>query len=99
MKTAGSLSDRSKTDLANLAKSRGVRGWATMDKGALVRALSKVVSAPKPAKSAAKATRPVAKTATKVVSKAAKAKTAATRITRPAKPATKPHRRRHPSPS
>ncbi len=87
MKTAGSLSDRSKTELANLAKSRGIRGWATMDKVALVRALSKV-SAPKPAKSAAKATRPVAKTSTKVVSKSAKAKTAATRITRPVK--TKP---------
>jgi hypothetical protein len=90
MKTAGSLSDRSKTDLANLAKSRGVRGWATMDKVALVRALSKVVGAPKPAKSAAKATRPVAKTSTKVVNKSAKAKTAAPRITHPAKAATKP---------
>ena len=36
MKTAGSLSDRSKSELANLAKSRGVRGWAGMDKPALI---------------------------------------------------------------
>jgi hypothetical protein len=89
MKTAGSLSDRSKTELANLAKSRGIRGWATMDKVALVRALSKVSSVPKPAKAAAKSTPPAPKAATKVVSKAAKAKTAATRITRPTKTATK----------
>ncbi len=61
MKTAGSLSDRSKTELANLARNRGIRGWATMDKKALVKALSKLAAA-KPAKSAAKTTRPVSKT-------------------------------------
>ena len=91
MKTAGALSDRSKTELAKLAQSRGVRGWATMDKVALVRALSKLSSATKPAATGAK-TSP-SKASTKVVSKAAKAKPAAPRITRPsksAKPAPKP---------
>ena len=65
MKTAGSLSDRSKSELATLAKSRGVRGWAAMDKGALVKALSKTVGTrtAKPAKSAAKTAK------TKVVKK------------------------------
>jgi uncharacterized protein len=80
MKTAGSLRDWSKADLANLARSRGVRGWAGMDKGALVKALSKTSGSAKPAKSPAKP-------ATKLVSKSAKAKAAAPRITRPAKPA------------
>ncbi len=91
MKTAGALSDRSKTELANLAKSRGVRGWATMDKVALVRALSKLSSGTKSATSGAKTSPP--KASTKVVSKAAKAKPTAPRITRPAKaakPAPKP---------
>jgi hypothetical protein len=78
MKTAGSLSDRSKTELANLAKSRGVRGWERMDKVALVKALSKAAGP-------AKAPKPVAKAAAKVVRKPAKPKAAATRITRPAK--------------
>ncbi len=89
MKTAGSLSDRTKTELANLARSRGVRGWESMDKVALVRALSKVegtaaTPGAKPAKSAAKATRPVAKASTKIVSKPVP------RITRPDQTPTKP---------
>jgi hypothetical protein len=78
MKTAGSLSDRSKTELVNLARRRGVRGWEKMDKGALVKALSKAAKPSTPAK------------APKVVQKAAKTKPAATRITRPAKPTPKP---------
>lgn len=82
MKTAGSLSDRSKTELANLARRRGVRGWERMDKSALVKALSKV---------AAKPTAPASKVP-KVVHKVAKTKPAATRITRPAKPAQPPAR-------
>ncbi len=75
MKTAGSLTDRSKADLANLARRRGVRGWEHMDKSALLKALSK------PAKSSASAKAP------KVVRKPAKTKSAAPRITKPAKPA------------
>jgi hypothetical protein len=89
MKTAGSLSDWSKADLANLARSRGVRGWAGMDKVALVKALSKTTGtakAAKPTRPVPKSTRPAPKPASKVVSKSAKAKTAATRITRPTKP-------------
>ncbi len=63
MKNAGSLADRPKTELANLARARGIRGWADMDKGALVKALSKAPVA-KPAKPPAKpaalrVTRPV----------------------------------------
>jgi hypothetical protein len=84
MKTAGSLSDRSKAELSQLAKTRGVRGWATMDKPALVKALSK--GAATPAASAAKTTRPVKKANAKVVSKGATAKPAAPRVTRPEKP-------------
>jgi uncharacterized protein len=78
MKTAGSLADRSKTELANLARSRGIRGWADMDKGALVKVLSK-----------APAVKPSAKPAPKLAPKPA-AKPAALRVTRPAKPAPKP---------
>lgn len=82
MKTAGSLSDRSKAELAELARKRGVRGYAAMDKSALVKALSKASSPAKPA-------RPPAKPVTKVTAKAAsKPKPAAApRITKPAKPA------------
>jgi hypothetical protein len=86
MKTAGSLSDRSKTELANLAKSRGVRGWAAMDKDALIRALSKGAAAAKPAKAATAVKSPAPKPTTKVVAKGTKAKVAAARVTRPAKP-------------
>lgn len=90
MKTVGSLSDRSKTELANMAKSRGVRDWATLDKNALVKALSKALSKPvakaKPAKSAAKTTKPVKKPA--VVKKPAAAKSTAP--SRPAKIVLKP---------
>ncbi len=77
MKNAGSLADRSKTELANLARSRGIRGWADMDKGALVKVLSKAPAAKPPAKSA----KPVAKVS---------AKPAALRVTRPAKSAKPP---------
>lgn len=88
MKTAGSLSDRSKTELATLAKNRGVRGWATMDKSALLKALSKTATA-KTVKAPTSKTRSAPKAATKVVPKGAKTKPAATRVTKPAKPAGK----------
>jgi uncharacterized protein len=82
MKNAGSLADRSKKELADMARRRGVRGWEGMDKGALVKALSRVASKKVSAKSSvAKPT--VAKPAAKVT----KTKAAATRITRPAKAA------------
>jgi hypothetical protein len=85
MKTAGSLTEQSKADLANMAKRRGVRGWQSMDKNALVKALSKSAKSSKPV---ARPSKPAK--STKVVQKVAKTKPAATRITKPAKPATKP---------
>src|SRR5262245_7048642 len=85
MKNAGSLTDRSKKELADMARRRGVRGWADMDKSALVKALTK----PKGAKTPAKASKPIA---VKPAAKVTKPKSAA-RITRPAKSAkpTKKH--------
>jgi uncharacterized protein len=83
MKTVGSLSARSKSDLAALAQKRGVRGWQAMDKPALLKALSKPAA---PAKTAPKsAPKPTPKAAPKAAAKPA-AKSA-TRITKPAKPA------------
>jgi hypothetical protein len=81
MKNAGSLTDRSKKELADLARRRGIRGWEGMDKAGLVKALSRSSSAGKGAKTAAKPK--VVKPAAKVT----RAKPAATRITRPAKAA------------
>ncbi len=48
MSTAGPLHDRPKKTLADMARRRGIHGWDSMDKGALVKALSR------PAPSAAK---------------------------------------------
>lgn len=95
MSTAGSLNDRSKTELANLARRRGIRGWETMNKGDLVKALSrpapsaartakqpaKTGKPPRPVKAikVAKPTKPVVRVAAKPASKPAKP---------PAKPAT-----------
>ncbi len=64
MKTAGSLTDRSKKELAEMARRRGVRGWDALDKPALLKALAKSTGA-SPAKSA-KPTKPTVKVAAKV---------------------------------
>lgn len=75
MKTAGTLTDRSKKELADMARRRGVRGWDAMDKAALLKALSKNSGAPQvaqPVKSAAKTTRPATKPVVKVAKVAAK---------------------------
>jgi len=90
MKTAGSLSDRSKTELINMARRRGVRGWEAMDKVALVKALTKT-TATKPPSSAVKTARSAAKATKKVVRKVAKTKPAVPRITRPAKTSSPAH--------
>ncbi|MBA4188172.1 MAG: DUF4912 domain-containing protein [Planctomycetaceae bacterium] len=45
MNTAGLLNDRPKTELAKLANRRGIRGWETMNKGELIKALSRPVTA------------------------------------------------------
>lgn len=61
----GPLNSRSKKDLAEMARRKGVKGYDRMDKEALVKALNRLAKAPKPAskpkpvvKSAAKLTRP-----------------------------------------
>ncbi|QEG27216.1 hypothetical protein GobsT_19700 [Gemmata obscuriglobus] len=77
MKTAGTLNDRSKKELADLAKRNGVRGWEAMDKPSLIKALAKK-SAPKssssvPDKSPPKSAKPPVKVA-KVAAKVTKAK-------------------------
>jgi uncharacterized protein len=80
MKTAGALSDRSKKDLMDLARRKGVRGFARMDKDELVRALSRL-SAAKPA---TPAPRPAAKPLPRPAAKSA------AKVTKPAKPAARP---------
>jgi hypothetical protein len=64
MSTAGPLSDRSKKELADLARRRGVRGWESMTKEQLVRAIARAV---------AKTTKTVKATKTAKVGKTAKA--------------------------
>lgn len=94
MKSAGTLTDRSKKELADLARRRGVRGWEGMDKAALVKALAKSAApASKAVKSAAKPApvkpaKPAVKVA-KVAAKVTKAKPAPVKVTAVAKPATK----------
>jgi hypothetical protein len=55
MSNAAQLNDRSKAALASLAKRRGIRGWESMNKGELIKALSRSPSPSKPARSAAPA--------------------------------------------
>jgi hypothetical protein len=97
MKTAGALSDRSKAELAQMAKNRGVRGWATMDKGELLKALAKITlphsgpSVVKASKTAAKTTiKATKKATTTVVAKVPKAEPVANRTTAAARPPAKP---------
>lgn len=103
MSTAGPLSDRSKKELAELARRRGVRGWETMSKDQLVRILSRT-TAPKPvSKDTPKPPQPAPKTPTRpkpvatkptpkpIVKAAPKPATkSAAKVTRPAKAPTKP---------
>ncbi len=84
MKTAGSLTDRSKKELAELARRRGVRGWDGMDKPALLKALSK---APVAAKPVAKPAKIAAKPTVKVAAKVTKVKNAQPEKTTPVRPA------------
>ncbi len=72
-----SLSDRTKQELATLARRRGIKGWDNMTKDALVKALSRAAKATKPAprpavKAAAKLTAKPAAKATKPPAKPAK---------------------------
>jgi hypothetical protein len=50
MSNVGPLNDRPKASLANLAKRRGIRGWESMNKGDLVKALSRGTSPSRSAK-------------------------------------------------
>ncbi len=83
MSNAGSLTDRPKAELVALARRRGLRGWDTMNKDSLVRALSRADTPTssktkphdktKPAKSPpkpAKPAKPVARVLPKVAVKA-----------------------------
>ena len=65
MSTAGPLSDRSKKELAEMARLRGVRGWDTMSKEELVRAIAR--AAKSPAKVVPKAADPARKPLSKPV--------------------------------
>ncbi len=88
MRNAGSLGDRSKKDLADLARRRGVRGWESMTKDDLVRAINRAAAR---AKAAQGSTKPAPATARKPVSKPAKpaarpAAKSAAKVTKPLKP-------------
>jgi len=85
MSTAGLLNDRPKTELAKLASRRGIRGWETMNKGELIKALSRPVTANKPGAKVSKPN-PTSKTA----KPAARAAKPAARVVQPAKPSAKP---------
>lgn len=78
MSTAGLLNDRPKTELAALARRRGVRGWESMSKVDLVKALARS-SGPAKAK-------PAAKPASRIAARPAKPAAKLTvKPTRPAK--------------
>jgi hypothetical protein len=92
MSTAGPLSDRPKTELANLARRRGVRGWETMNKEALIKALSRTpakTAKPTPKAKVTKPTKPVKTTKPKVVPKSA-ARVVSKPTPKGAKPTAKP---------
>lgn len=79
MSTAGPLNDRTKKELAEMARRKGIKGFDAMSKDQLVRVLSRPAA---PAKSA-KPTKPLPKPAPKPLASAAK-------VTKPAKPPVKP---------
>jgi hypothetical protein len=101
----GPLTDRPKTELAVLARRRGIRGWDTMNKGDLLKALSrgtggtklkptkpvkvKAVKSAKPLKSPTRPARPAVKAAAKVTAKRL-TKPAAKSAAKVTKPATRP---------
>ena len=89
MRTAGSLGDRSKKDLADLARRRGVRGWESMTKDDLVRAINRSTARSKPARDSKKAAgKPSSKPAPKpaVRTPARPAAKSAAKVTKPLKP-------------
>jgi hypothetical protein len=90
MRTAGSLGDRSKKDLADLARRRGVRGWESMTKDDLIRAINRAAARSKPARDSKKpAAKPARKPAPKPAARtpARPAAKSAAKFTKPLKPA------------
>ena len=89
MSTAG-LKSQPKKSLADMARRRGIRGWDSMDKGALVKALSRpapsAAKIKKPVKPAAKVQKPTKPTAKPKSLPKPTAKSAA-KVTRPVKSA------------
>jgi hypothetical protein len=75
------LSDRTKQELASLARRRGIKGWEGMKKDELVRALTRA---------AAKSSKPAARPAVKAAAKKVATKPAAKVAAKPAKVAAKP---------
>jgi hypothetical protein len=79
MTTAGSLSDRSKQDLAAMARRKKIRGWESMKKDELVKALTRAAAKAAKARTAAKTTKaaprpvqPIAKPTAKSAAKVTK---------------------------
>ncbi len=81
MKTAGALSDRTKKDLIDLARKKGVRGFARMDRDQLINALNRLGAAPAAKPAPAPAPRPAPKPLPRPAAKSA------AKVTKPAKPA------------
>lgn len=88
MSTGGPLNDRPKAELATLARRRGIRGWESMSKGDLVKALSRAAPAKAGTKVLAKPSKPVR---TAIPTKPTKpAKPVAARVVKAPKPLPKP---------
>jgi hypothetical protein len=85
MNNAGPLADRSKKELADMARRRGIRGWETLSKEALIKAIAR--QAPSPSQPA-KSSRPSVSTQ----------KSAAKSVPAPVKTAAKPAARPTPKP-
>jgi hypothetical protein len=91
MSNVGQLTDRPKASLAALAKRRGIRGWESMSKGDLVKALARGAG---PA--ASKTTKPAKPTRPARVTVKAASKVTAKRHPKPAAKVTRPAKRGSP---
>jgi hypothetical protein len=94
MSNVAQLNDRPKAALASLAKRRGIRGWESMNKGDLVKALSRAAARPVKAAGPAKKPQPARVTVSAAAKVTAKrpAKSSAKlppKVKLPAKPAAK----------
>ena len=87
MTTAGSLSDRTKQDLAAMARRKKIRGWETMKKDELVRALARAAARVAKEREAAKT---AAKPAPRPVPAAKPTVQPAAKVTKPVAPVAGP---------